>query len=71
MNPTGLAQATVDAFSDVFAESRFKAARKHIEDKPCLKPLRIATWVTVETMGIDSNQRWRDMTNGVFLLVGE
>jgi hypothetical protein len=72
MNPTGLAQATVAAvIPDVLAENRFKRARKKIEREACLKPLRIATWVTAETMGMDPRERWRDMTNGVFWLVGE
>lgn len=72
MNPTGLAQATVQAvIPDVLAENRFKAVRKKIEVQACLRPLRTTVWVTKETMGMDPRQRWRDMGNGVFWLVGE
>jgi hypothetical protein len=72
MNPSGLAQATVHAvIPDVLAENRFKAARRNIERQPCMRPLGPLMWATTETLGMDSRQRWRDMGNGVFWLVGE
>jgi hypothetical protein len=53
------------------AAARFNAARDEIERQPCLKPLRTTVWVTAETISRDPTMRWRDMTNGVFWLVGE
>jgi hypothetical protein len=72
MNAVGLAQAVAHAvIPDVLAHNRFQAARKNIEREPCLKPLRTTVWATAETMSREPHMRWRDMTNGVFWLVGE
>jgi hypothetical protein len=53
------------------ASNRFRAARREIERQPCQKPLNTICWVTAETLPRDTYNRWRDMGNGVFYLVGE
>ena len=72
MNPTGLAQATVHT-TNPLPQNRFNAARRHIETQPCMNPLRTLVWTTAEDRMLfaKNGSRWRDMTNGVFWLVGE
>lgn len=71
MNPSGLAQATVHA-TNLLPQNRFNAARRHIEEQPCMNPLGTLVWTTAEArMFAKNGSRWRDMTNGVFWLVGE
>jgi hypothetical protein len=71
MNPAGLAQAVVEA-ANPLPQNRFNAARGYIERQPCMNPLGPLVWTTVEArVFAKAGSRWRDMTNGVFWMVGE
>lgn len=50
---------------------RFNAARTDIEREPCLSPLRVIAWSTVEDVPLLPHYRWRDRGNGVLYLLAD